>query len=324
VTNRQGRRTPLLTLRDPVGEGRNARVLLAPLRAGQTVRAAYQLPTERRGVLKVGPLDVVVGDPFGLATLATPAAGVAELTVWPAVDEITPLPHTQGDEPHGGVDHPNSLRPTGEDFYALRPYVFGDDLRRVHWASTAHRDELVVRQDEMPWQGRATIVLDTRRGAYGGIAFERAVSAAASILLAANRRRFLVRLVTSGGIDTGFGAGGAHVDAAMEHLAVVRATDHGSFQSVVRALALAGGGGAVATLIGSRAPTDVAAAARLRTAYGHSTVVVFGPGRVDRSSLGPSAVVVDDATPFAPAWDLALGTRGIRRAPDGHAVGATR
>jgi len=45
----------------------------------------------------------------------------------------------------------------GDDFYALRPYVVGDDMRKVHWPSTARRDELMVRQDELPWQGRVTI-----------------------------------------------------------------------------------------------------------------------------------------------------------------------
>lgn len=318
VVNCGGRRTPLLTLRDPVGEGRSARVLLAPLGPTQSVRASYRLPTERRGVLPVGPLDVEVTDPFGLATLATRAVGVTELTVWPAVDDVTALPHTQGDEPHGGIDHPNALRPTGEDFYALRAYTVGDDLRRVHWASTARRDELMVRQDEMPWQGRATVVLDTRRGAYGGVAFERAVSAAASIVVAADRRRFLVRLVTAGGLDTGFGAGTAHVESAMERLAVVRTSDHGDLIGTLDALRRAGGGGAIAVLVGGRAPADVAAAARLRGAYSHSTVVVFGTGRLDAASLPPTVVAVDDASPFAPAWDTALGGRRPgRRAPAG-------
>ncbi len=309
VTNRALRRTPLLTLRDPVGEGRSARVLLSPLRGSQTVRAAYNLPTERRGVVTIGPLEVEVSDPFGIASLSTRAAGTTDLTVWPAVEEITPLPHTQGDEPHGGVDHPNALRPTGEDFYALRPYVEGDDLRRVHWASTARRDELMVRQDEMPWQGRATILLDTRRGAFGGRSFEHAVSAAASLIVAANRRQFLIRLVTAGGVDTGFGAGGAHVEAAMEHLAVVRTSDKGNLAGTLVALRRAGNGGAVAALLGARAPTDVASASRLRSAYGHTSVVAFGTGRLDRTTFGPNVVLADDANPFASAWDAALAQR---------------
>jgi uncharacterized protein (DUF58 family) len=173
----------------------------------------------------------------------------------------------------------------------------------------------MVRQDEMPWQGRATVLLDTRRGAYGGQAFEQAVSAAASILVAASGRRFLVRLVTASGLDTGFGAGGAHVEAALEHLAVVRTVGTGDLAGALASLRRAGNGGAVAALLGARAVGDVGAAARLRTAYGHTTVVVFGTGRVDRAAFGPAVVVADDAQPFATAWDAALARPGRRRRP---------
>ena len=79
---------------------------------------------------------------------------------------IRPLPQTHGRDPHAGAEHPNAVARSGEDFYALRPYVVGDDLRRVHWPSTARHDELMVRQDELPWQGRATVLLDVRRGAH--------------------------------------------------------------------------------------------------------------------------------------------------------------
>ena len=48
----------------------------------------------------------------------------------------------------------------GEDFFTLREYQQGDDLRRVHWPSSAKRDELMIRQLEMPWQSRALVVLD--------------------------------------------------------------------------------------------------------------------------------------------------------------------
>lgn len=316
VTNRGRRTTPLLTLRDQVGEGRSARVLLTPLEGGQAVRAAYHLPTDHRGAVIVGPLEVEVGDPFGLATLATRAAPVIELTVWPAVDDVTPLPHTQGAEPHGGVDRPNSPRASGQDFYALRPYVLGDDLRRVHWRSTAKRDELMVRQDETPWQGRATVLLDARRGAYGGAAFERAVAAAASIVVAANRQRSLVRLVTSAGLDSGFGAGGSHVESILEHLSLVQPGAGGTLAGVLGTVRRAGNGGAIAALVGGRAPGDVAAAGRLRTTYGHCTVVAFAAGRDDRGAFGPGVAVVDDTHPFAPAWELAMGTGQVSR-PEG-------
>ncbi len=69
---------------------------------------------------------------------------------------------TTGNDPLAGAEHPNALGRGGEDFYALRHYVVGDDLRRVHWPSTARHDELMVRQDELPWQGRATVLVDVR------------------------------------------------------------------------------------------------------------------------------------------------------------------
>ena len=145
IRNDGERTTPVLRLFDPVSGTRGADLLLSPLEPDVVNRAAYRLPTERRGIAEIGPLEVVVGDPFGLATSSTIAAPHTELTVFPRIDEIVPVPHTSGDDPHAGADHPSALGRTGEDFYALRPYVVGDDLRRVHWRSTARHDELMVK-----------------------------------------------------------------------------------------------------------------------------------------------------------------------------------
>jgi uncharacterized protein (DUF58 family) len=307
VANRSARRTPLLTLRDPVGDGRSASVVVAPLGAGETVRATYRLPTDRRGILRVGPLAVEVADPFGLASASTRGAPVAELTVWPAIEDIPSLPHTTGDDPHGGADHPNTLTAAGEDFYALRAYVLGDDLRHVHWKSTARRDELMVRQDEMPWQGRATVLLDTRADAHTPETFERAVSAAASIVVACSRRRFLLRLVTTGGDDSGMGAGAGHVEGILERLATVALDRSGHLAGAASALRRAGaGGGAIAVLLGGRGE-DLETVSRLRRSFAHCTALSFRdtPG-------GPGAgglFLVDDDHPFPAVWSMALGRR---------------
>ncbi len=134
-------------------------------------------------MVTVGPLQVELTDPFGLARLRLPAAGVSELVVYPPIETLPAVPLSAGNDPLAGSEHPNALGRGGEDFFALRAYVVGDDLRRVHWPATARHDELMVRQDELPWQGRTTVVIDDRAGVHTAESFERMVSAAASILV---------------------------------------------------------------------------------------------------------------------------------------------
>src|SRR5205085_5689741 len=110
---------------------------------------------------------------------------------------------------------------TGEDFYALRAYQQGDDLRRVHWPSTARRDEIMIRQNEVPWQGRATIVLDIRARLHTDGSLEAAVSAAASVITACWQHGSVVRLVTTDGVDSGFGSGTGHLEVILARLAVL-------------------------------------------------------------------------------------------------------
>ena len=217
-------RTPVLHLSDPVAGTRGARLHLAPLRGNDTAQAAYRLPTDRRGVVHVGPLQLEIADPFGLARRRAIAAPVQSVTIYPHIDTIR-VPSLGGDEdPHGAAIRTNKLGQTSEEFFALRQYVLGDDLRRVHWKSTARSQELMVRQDENPWQDRTTIALDVRPGSYDEAAFERAVSAAASVAAAAFRQHHVVRVVSSDGFDSGVGAGLSQAEAILAYLAAVPLT----------------------------------------------------------------------------------------------------
>lgn len=128
-----------------------------------TVRLEYRLRTPRRGVFDVGPLRVSVTDPFGLARIDRAAGLPRELVVTP---RVTPL------EPAAGVvasvdgavhalqrrTHPNS------DELIAREYRYGDPLRRVHWAATARRGELMVREEEQRGDPEVRILLDTALG----------------------------------------------------------------------------------------------------------------------------------------------------------------
>lgn len=310
--------TPVLRLRDPVQGTRGAELLLAPLRPGDHAQATYVLPTRRRGIVGVGPLDVVVADPYGFVSVRSQAAPITELTVYPRVDELVPLPHSTSQDPHAGSDHPNAMSRGGEDFYALRPYVKGDDLRRVHWRSTAHHDELMVRQEELPWQSRVTVILDLRRNTQTSASLELAVSAAASIVLASWKRRSLVRLATTDGHDSGFASGHAHMEALMEHLAVVERSSSGSLRRVLDLVSRSGGGDLVLVVAELPEP-ELSAVARLRGRFGSFTLVRFHRSSYEPSvpapapaALNPALVEATSERPFATAWNDVVARRNRR------------
>ncbi len=127
-----------------------------------------------------------------------------------------------------------------------RGYRYGDDLRRVHWRSTARYGELMVRREEQPQRARCTVLLDTRAIAYEGVgpdsAFEWSVSGAASVLVHMLEQGFSVRLLTdTGSVVPGEGSdgfSGIHQESAdaaglmMDTLAVV---DHSDEEGLSRA-----------------------------------------------------------------------------------------
>src|SRR3954464_14804468 len=85
--------SPVLAARAPFDGGRRwARFSLAPLAPNESARAAYRLPTDRRGIFALGPLEMVLTDPFGLANVGTQVAGPTTLTVYPRVFPIRAMP----------------------------------------------------------------------------------------------------------------------------------------------------------------------------------------------------------------------------------------
>ncbi|HUR18031.1 MAG TPA: DUF58 domain-containing protein [Acidimicrobiales bacterium] len=328
VRNRGRRRSPVLAAGDPFDGGRRlAHFLLAPLDPGEAAKAAYRLPTGKRGIYDLGPLTLELSDPFGLARRCVVAAPVTSLTVFPRVDPIDAPAPTRGHDVFASANHPTALASSGEDFYALREYEVGDDLRRVHWKSSAKLDQLMIRQDEVPWQGRATVVLDLNPLAHTPDSLEVAVSAAASIVTACWRRRSVVRLVSTDGVDSGPGSAPSHLEAMLEHLAGA-GLDGGaagtgpahlprSLGAVLASLRREGDGAAVAVVTTSQAPdSGIDTVRRIRSRFGSVTLVVIetGAGQTGRPVAGLSSVVrVTPTVPFAAAWAESPAGRGGRR-----------
>jgi uncharacterized protein (DUF58 family) len=223
AVNRGTRRSPVLAVSTTFSAGqRYARFALAPLVPGANASAAFRLPTDRRGVFTLGPLLVERSDLFGLVTKRTEAAPAAKLTVYPRVDDVSAPDGVGITDPLAEVHGPRRVGASGGDFYALVEYEQGDDLRRVHWPSVARTGRLMIRQEDTPWRGRTTVVLDLRASVHTEDSFEDALSAAASVLLAGGVRNGLVRLVTTGPFDSGFGAGRVFLDHLLEVLALAQ------------------------------------------------------------------------------------------------------
>jgi uncharacterized protein (DUF58 family) len=194
----------MLEDRLPYALGSRPRLVLERLAGQRASTVAYNVRAEVRGRFEIGPLVVRLHDPFGLCELTRSFTAVAQLTVVP---HTVSLPNVRLASEHAGNgdSRARSVAVHGEDDVATREYRYGDDLRRVHWRSTARAGELMVRREEQPWETQATIVLDSRRQGHRGegptSSFEWAVSAAASVALHLRRSSYKIRLVTGSGLD---------------------------------------------------------------------------------------------------------------------------
>ncbi|HEX6873198.1 MAG TPA: DUF58 domain-containing protein, partial [Micromonosporaceae bacterium] len=132
-----------LLARDRVRPGGTVPVPLLRLRRGRPAQIDYPVPTSRRGVIEVGPLEVTRFDPLGLVGVVRRYGGAATAWVRPRVHQITAVPVGLSRSMDGRVDRV----PRGSiTFAALREYVVGDDLRHVHWRTSARVGELMVRE----------------------------------------------------------------------------------------------------------------------------------------------------------------------------------
>jgi uncharacterized protein (DUF58 family) len=213
-------KTPVMELVDNVEGTAGARLLVSPIGPDEVTRAAYRLPTERRGIVRVGPVDFAAHDPFGLTIRRFSASSVGQLVVYPEVIPLPAAPPSPATERRSISDVPEFLGGRSEEFHALRPYVPGDDIRRINWASSARHDDLIVREDEAPTQNHLTVLLDNASLA-GGPAMDKAASVAASLVSSMRHRSDPFRLLTVDGHDTGFVLGSTGVDQALSILAIV-------------------------------------------------------------------------------------------------------
>jgi len=183
---------------------RRMAVMTEGARSGSTTVAGARQPAKRlphnerqteihdtmrfaqRGHYRLGPLTVFSYDPFGLIYIKRDFRDTEEMVVYPH-----PLPMPEIVFTGLGGRQTNEVRPVGHvgetaDFHSIRPYTHGDDLRRVHWKSTAHTGKLAVKEYEFHSSGAVNLILDLQSGIHCGnndfSTLEASITLAASML----------------------------------------------------------------------------------------------------------------------------------------------
>jgi uncharacterized protein (DUF58 family) len=301
-------------------------VPLVRLRPAQDTEVRYPVPSSRRGVVDVGPLTVERRDPLGLVTLSRSHGGTARVWVHPRWYAMAATPTGVTRSLDGRVDRV----PHGSiTFDKLRQYVLGDELRHVHWRTTARIGELMVREHVDTSLPRLVVLLDDRAASYSDPEFfEAACEAAASVIAAATREDLPIELllVDGGQPDQALagevGAGVAftggrrtsHAGPLLDRLAeatlTTSARDSGTDPDAV---AMAGAvnrlrqfrlGDTLVYLTGDARAGDLAGVGGLQRSYPSIVAGMFGdPDRAPQAVPGLHLFAVPDALAFAAAWD---------------------
>jgi uncharacterized protein (DUF58 family) len=308
--------TMLLEDRLPYSLGSRPRLVLERLARRHASSVAYTVRADVRGRFEVGPLVIRLTDPFGLCELSRSFPSVDHLVVIPQVYTL-PMVRLAGEYAGTGESHARSVAVHGDDDAATREYRYGDDLRRVHWRSTARTGELMVRREEQPWESRATILLDTRAGAHRGegptASFEWAVSAVASIAEHLGHAAYKVRLVADANVDIVNTSGGD--TAIMDYLAEVQPNQRGELADSVEQIRRHSDGGLVIAVLGLLTPAHAELLGTLRRSG--TTCVAFMINSSTWLNLATAAREEADATHAAAGLALLRGGWRVIDVPHG-------
>ncbi len=285
-------------------------VALPRLRRGEEDLRTSVLPTDRRGRHTVGPVLLRRSDVFGLVRVEQRHGEPGELLVLPRVLHLRPLRDALTRSLEGVAD---DTTPDGTmTFHQMREYVPGDDIRRIHWPSTAkvaHTGQLVVRQDVDDARPFVVVIADIRPDRYAdGDALELGIDVAASAVVAATTGRAPFELRTSAGERVG-GPEHQQVDPALELLALAQPGAAGSLTREVEAVRRSRTGAVAIVVTGAVAAEDLTAIAGLRTRFARVLVVSVSDGpHPDVGRAGVRVIQGGHEDALVAAWQV--GVRG--------------
>jgi uncharacterized protein (DUF58 family) len=269
IANRSLLPTGALMLEDqlPARLSGRARFVVAGLGGRESRSISYRLPALDRGRYPVGPLRLRLTDPFGLVDVTRSFQAVSTFLVAPIIEALPTLALPRSWD-SGESRSSHSVGARGADDASTREYRQGDDLRKVHWRSSARTGTLMVRHEERPWQGQTSVLLDTRARAHraaersrgdarGYSSVEWAISCAASITDTLRRAGRATTLV----------AGELTLPTAatmLDHLALLAPSPAPDLVGVLEPMRRADRDSAVVAVLGQLDPESLLALSRLR------------------------------------------------------------
>jgi uncharacterized protein (DUF58 family) len=204
-----------------------------------TAMAQYVCP--ERGRYQIGPVKLCGSDPFGLFQLEQEFELRDTVVAYPRTFDM-PAGLLRGGMHLIMRDAQRSpSRGQGHEFRAIREYVQGDDLRWVHWKTTAHLGRLTIKEFESGAAASITILLDLSSAGRYGTAPDATVDYAARIASSVARDSILrggfVRMCANAksAIATPLDRGDAHLHRMLSTLAEVDANGDAPFSALVAA-----------------------------------------------------------------------------------------
>ena len=268
------------------------------LEPSESATITTDLPTDQRGVFRVGPLDVTRADPFGLVRSGEPDEGVTKLWVHPVVHQLEPFPRGIARDLEGPES--GEALEGGVTFHTLRDYVRGDDLRQIHWRSSARSNKLMVRHNVDTNQPRSLVLLDTRAVVYSAEGFEDAVRAAASIIVASMNRGFEFRLLTTDGVELNQRMPPATI---MDRLAEISLSFRGNIEEALETVKSDLGGVSLALITGEIPNEELSRLNKFNERFEVVTVARFSDQDLDRGIADATVINAASSEEFARSWN---------------------
>ena len=225
VVKNQGKTTKnLLELRDTLPDGLSpvtSQELVLPSLAGKaSFLWSYHVPTQKRGIYLLPPLQVATASPFGLfRSRRYCGRGNTKVVVYPKVLTLSqcPLIDQMGRDRQQKYYSPRHSQQNATDGLTrtLRPYQWGDPMRMIHWRTSARFGNLQVRELETTIGGQEVIIAVDISPSWQESHFEQAMMVAATLYFYAQKANLQVSLWSA---DTGTISGDRIVLSALAEL----------------------------------------------------------------------------------------------------------